>query len=194
MILGKGELRIKVKKRGFTLIEVLITVAILGIVMIPLSNFFFTNYNTLNKVSKQIDLQSEGEKGIKKIVNSAIESKGIVEVRGGGKELGEENTAENIDRIVFKTVDDSGNDIYKVFEVADNKLWHGTGDKNKIIDKDESLSSNEVSGMVIAENIQFVNVGAIESFINADGIKLTIVLSKDNVTSSVESEVYFRNK
>ncbi|MCY6370907.1 prepilin-type N-terminal cleavage/methylation domain-containing protein [Clostridium ganghwense] len=195
MIARVGDLNIKVKKKGFTLIEVLIVISILGIVMIPLSNFFFTNYKALNEVSKQVDLQSEGEKAIKKIVDFAIGSKGILEVKKGAEDLSRKTNGGNIDRIVFKTVDDSGSDLYEIFEVADNKLWHGTsGDSNKIIDKDGSLSANEVSGMVIAENIQVVNLGASESFINADGVKLIIVLSKDKVTSSVESEVYFRNK
>lgn len=196
MISREGELIINVKKRGFTLIEVLITVAILGIVMTALSNFFFTNYNTLNKVSKQIDLQSEGEKGMKKIVNTSIESKGIVEVKKGGEELIEKDTAENISRIVFKTIDTSGNDIYEIFEVADNKLWHGTStDNSKIIDKDGgSLASGEIKGQIAAEDIVSVSVKADKALKEAEGITITIALSQGNVNIDLNSQAYFRNK
>lgn len=182
------------KKKGFTLIEVLITISIMGIVMTALSNFFFTNYNTLNKVSKQIDLQSEGEKGMKKIVNSAIESKGIFQVKRGGEELSEKDTAENISRIVFKTIDTSGNDIYEIFEVADNKLWHGTStDSSKIIDKDGSLTSDEIKGEIAAEDINHVNLNANKALEDAEGIKVKIYLNKGNVNADVKSEIYFRN-
>lgn len=195
MILGKGELIIKVKKRGFTLIEVLITVAILGIVMIALSNFFFTNYNTLNKVSKQIDLQSEGEKGMKKIVNTSIESKGILEVKRGAEYLESKNIAENIDTIVFKTIDSSGNDIYDIFEVEDNKLWHGAStDSSKIIDKDGTLTSGEITGEIASQNIVSVSVEANKALKEARETIIRIVLSEGNVSTTLESQVYFRNK
>ncbi|MCY6355046.1 prepilin-type N-terminal cleavage/methylation domain-containing protein [Clostridium sp. ZS2-4] len=196
------------KKKGFTLIEILIAIAIVAIVMTALSNFFLTNYNTLNKVNKQIDLQSEGEKGIERIVRSAIESKGIIEVRIEGQDLNlEEHTiAENIDRIVFKTIDINGNDIYEIFEVADNRLWHGTVPANEentdqtigevVIDKDGNLSADEIIGEIAAEDINHINLSASanKTLKDADGVEVEIHLSKGNESAVVNSEVCFRNK
>lgn len=65
------------KAKGFTLVEVLIALAILGIILPVIFTFFLTNYKTMNKAQIEVEVQSEGEKIIDKISNIAIQCSGI---------------------------------------------------------------------------------------------------------------------
>lgn len=72
---------IKVKK-GFTLIELIITLAILGIMLSAVFMFFNFNTKTLSQADFEIELQRAGEKVIEQITNISIQSSKITQVIG----------------------------------------------------------------------------------------------------------------
>ena len=64
-------------KNGFTLVEVIISMAIMVMVMATLYSMFFSNYKTMNTVNAGVELQSQGEQAMNYIVNAAISAKSI---------------------------------------------------------------------------------------------------------------------
>ena len=186
-------------RKGFTLIELIISLAILGIILVPISNFFLTNYKELNNVNRQLNLQFEGERAVKKFTDVAIESKGIVEVKSGQTDLSNIINADNVTRIVLKSIDENGDDVYKIFELENGQIWYGTGEEDNTIDKDGTLEQNEVYGSVIAQNVNSIsligeNLMQNEGLEDAYVILIKIYLQDDDVSYSVQSKVYFRNK
>ncbi|MCY6959295.1 prepilin-type N-terminal cleavage/methylation domain-containing protein [Clostridium brassicae] len=173
-------------KKGITLIELIIVIALIGIILIPISNFFLTSYSNLHKVDKEIELQSQGEKALEKFVKISMMSSGIQSIKRNNEELNLQKKCTSIDRIVLKNSSASSEEEdYDVFQLIDNKLWYVRGEKD--------LDATKM-GKVIGENISSINVEETKNLKEAEGIYLVINLSYKDVKSVVESKVYFRNK
>lgn len=67
----------KRKIKGFTLIEVVVSMAISAIVLTIITTFFITNTNTLSLIDIKSTLQQEGENIKEALVKSGTQSKGI---------------------------------------------------------------------------------------------------------------------
>ena len=65
------------KKRGITLIELIMTMAVLGIIMATVTVMFLSNSNFLSNVDKKSELQMEGQIIQTQLNKVALESKGI---------------------------------------------------------------------------------------------------------------------
>lgn len=65
------------KKRGITLIELIMTMAVLGIIMATVTIMFLSNSNILSTVDKKSELQMEGQIIQTQLNKVALESKGI---------------------------------------------------------------------------------------------------------------------
>lgn len=182
----KGVQKMKDTKKGITLIELIIVIALIGIILIPISNFFLTSYSNLHKVDKEIELQSQGEKALEKFVKISMMSSGIQSIKRNNEELNLQKKCTSIDRIVLKNSSASSEEEdYDVFQLIDNKLWYVRGEKD--------LDATKM-GKVIGENISSINVEETKNLKEAEGIYLVINLSYKDVKSVVESKVYFRNK
>lgn len=71
-------------KKGVTLIELLITIAIVSIIITPISLFFISNLKTLNETQIRLDLKDEGQKAIQLITKTAMDSAGIESISSEG--------------------------------------------------------------------------------------------------------------
>ena len=206
---------IKKCQKGFTLIEVVISMSIMGMVMMVIYSMFFTNYKTMNTVNTGVELQSQGESAMNYLVDAAISAKAINSIKDKNGEVLQLNTSDNkeITEISFTTVKFNKTDgtvdddfinkmilqansnnaisltegLYKMYRVEENPA----GDKNIFISS--FISSIKVkpfginlTGPVILDDIK--------------GIEFTITLQKMNsgrvgdlMTKTITNKVKFRN-
>jgi len=178
-------------KKGFTLIEMIITLALLGIVMTAISSFFLINYRTLNNVSKELDFQREGEKAINLIIEKAMESKGIGEIQPHNNTTSSDE--KDVTKVVFKIPTAAGEvteqgHVFSLIQVnGENQLRYGKGTL------DTSTNTYNVSSdWVIARGIKSIELksGQGEALKEARSVEVIIILDQE----SVKSQVYFRNK
>ncbi|WP_415347828.1 PilW family protein, partial [Clostridium perfringens] len=52
---------LKLRKRGLSLIELVVALSLIAIILMIVSPFFISNYVTLDKTSNQIDFQREAK-------------------------------------------------------------------------------------------------------------------------------------
>ncbi|WP_461206962.1 prepilin-type N-terminal cleavage/methylation domain-containing protein [Clostridium sp. DL1XJH146] len=161
----------RIKKQGLTLIELIITLAILTIILGVISNFFVTNYKQLNFAENKADLQGMAQKSIVDISNTGRESSGIkVLVGSDGSSKINETTNQSISIITF-----TNNGIDKTYTLSNGSLTNP-------------------KGTVIAENVEYLKIEPISGeFINCKGINIEIKLKKDDDEVVLNTGVYFRN-
>lgn len=162
------------KSKGVTLIELIIALAIFSVVLSIAYSFFISNYKSLNNAQSEVEYQSQGQKAIDKIINIAMQSKGITAVELG---YNSEGTSTSIKSITFQR--------------------EGITETVKLYEKGELYyikNNNEGDKIEVAKGIKYIGIGSIPEdidFLQAEGIKIIIKLGEDK---RLETEVYFRNK
>ncbi|MBW9155235.1 PilW family protein [Clostridium tagluense] len=171
-----------VKKKGITLIELIIAMAILFIVLSVISSFFFTNYKTLNLVNKDLELQSQGEKVINFMVDNIIDGYSVLEVVdiADDKDKKAESKEISIKRLSIQRLK-AGGEKYK-FELEGNALNFYKGEEGK------KEICNDVSTIILTP------LPLKKSFIDCKGVRIEIKLKLDKVEKKFVNEIYLRNK
>lgn len=181
-------------RKGFTLVELILVLALLSVVMVPLSSFMIGNYKYLNKANKQIEAQTEAEgavNAIDGILQSAKEAAARSFVDG--------NPSQGVERMVFTLADGS----YTVFQYVDSDsdgrrdavCVKNTSDINELID------SSEVQVTAKARNVTFFNIDLKpdnEDMTKSNMVVITITTTDDdksqiNESTTVKSEIFMRN-
>lgn len=124
-------------KKGFTLIEVIISMAIMGIVLVAIYSLFFSNYKTLNTVNSGVELQSQGEEAMNHLVDTALSANKVNYIKdGNGNDITEFNGLDRkrISEISFTTVK-----LNKETNVVDDYIEKFTLQ----IDSDNKISDTE---------------------------------------------------
>ncbi|KOA21413.1 hypothetical protein CLHOM_00840 [Clostridium homopropionicum DSM 5847] len=183
------------KKKGFTLMELLITLALMGIVAAAISTFFFSNYNTLFKVSKELDLQREGERAIDFISKKAMESKGIGEIQPGINTL-DQNSITDVTKFVFKIPNQDVDDT----TIKGNIFWLETVEGKVQLNYSEgnfdSVNNSYIATgkTVISTGIKSIELKSSNFFKDASNVEVTIQLEEGQEEKTINSIIYFRNK
>ncbi|MGH4118664.1 PilW family protein [Clostridium sp.] len=163
------------KMKGFTLIEILITLAILGVVLSVIYTFFFNNYKTINKAQIEIEIQSEGEKVIEKISNVAIQCSEMKLTT-----LDSDDKIDNIDdsiEFIVKERDESIVTEPYTFIVKETHTFTLISDNRLCLD-----------GVVLGQFIQYIACTKI-----TNGVQIEIKLKNMDVEKSISTTIYFRN-
>lgn len=169
------------KQKGFTLLELLIALAISVIVLGVAFPFFISSYRALNETSLKSDLQGEGENIMSYMTKRAMEASKISALKDAeGKDiLEDEKYSSKVSLIEFET--DSG----EKYEFSIN----GTS----ILYKDKATNSQRELG----SNIDFVEISTIgedKSFKKCSGIDVKLNLKKQSISYKISSSLFFRNK
>jgi len=170
------------KNKGFTMIELLVSLGISSIVVGLIFSFFICNYKGYKSVRNNSEIQFHAQYILNFMSGRIIGSNSIslarddteiysmIAVRSAGAEY-------PVDKISFEYGSESEN---YVFHIESNSIRYGKGDEPK------TELGNYVDRM-------YISVLKDESFQNANAIKLKLVMEKDGQTYEAFQAVYMRN-
>ena len=190
---------LKLKRRGLSLIELVVALSLIAIILMIVGPFFISNYVTLDKTSNQIDFQREAKAIMNYFTDSAMEASNIESLTNVKNEvLSNNNYTESLKKNSLKS-----NEGYLklTFNNSENKNEHTT-----FILKDKSLymkrDSEEfkIGDLVISIELTSLTEGGsqgevINNFKNANAIKIEITFdTRKNTPYKVSNILTFRNK
>ncbi|KGG81442.1 hypothetical protein Y919_00325 [Caloranaerobacter azorensis H53214] len=170
-----------INRGGFTVLELLISLAFASLLILMISTLFFMNANSYNKEDIVLELQYHGQVVLNYFSDRVMEAKGVVEIIDVNNiDSLDEDSEIRLKKVIFRT-----NDKGVIFEVKpNNKLFYGEGIAGS--------AKTEIADYV--ESIILKPLPNGKKFLDADGIEITVNLSKKNVTESYSTKVFFRNK
>ena len=190
---------LKFKRRGLSLIELVVALSLIAIILMIVGPFFISNYVTLDKTSNQIDFQREAKAIMNYFTDSAMEASNIESLTNVKNEvLSNNNYTESLKKNSLKS-----NEGYLklTFNNSENKNEHTT-----FILKDRSLymkrDSEEFKIGDLVSSIELTSLTegvsqreVINNFKNANAIKIEITFdTKNNTPYKVSNILTFRNK
>ena len=190
---------LKLKRRGLSLIELVVALSLIAIILMIVGPFFISNYVTLDKTSNQIDFQREAKAIMNYFTDSAMEASNIESLTNIKNEvLSNNNYTEGLKKNSLKS-----NEGYLklTFNNSENKNEHTT-----FILKDRSLymkkNSEEFKIGDLVSSIELTSLTeggsqgeVINNFKNANAIKIEITFdTKNNTPYKVSNILTFRNK
>lgn len=190
---------LKLKRRGLSLIELVVALSLIAIILMIVGPFFISNYVTLDKTSNQIDFQREAKAIMNYFTDSAMEASNIESLTNVKNEvLSNNNYTESLKKNSLKS-----NEGYLklTFNNSENKNEHTT-----FILKDRSLymkrDSEEFKIGDLVSSIELTSLTeegsqgkVINNFKNANAIKIEITFdTKNNAPYKVSNILTFRNK
>ena len=190
---------LKLKKRGLSLIELVVALSLIAIIFMIVSPFFISNYVTLDKTSNQIDFQREAKAIMNYFTDSAMEASNIESLTNVKKEvLSKNNYTDSLQKNSLKSKDGY---LKLTFNNSENKNEHTT-----FILKDKSLymkrDSEEFKIGDLVSSIELTSLTegvaqreVINNFKNASAIKIEITFdTRKNTPYKVSNILTFRNK
>ncbi|EOU1136222.1 prepilin-type N-terminal cleavage/methylation domain-containing protein [Clostridium perfringens] len=192
---------LKFKRRGLSLIELVVALSLIAIILMIVGPFFISNYVTLDKTSNQIDFQREAKAIMNYFTDSAMEASNIESLTNIKNEvLSNNNYTESLKKDSLKSKEGY---LKLTFNNSKNKNEHTTfilKDRSLYMKKNDSeefkigdlVSSIELTSL-IEESTQ--DKEEINNFKNANAIKIEITFdSKKNTPYKVSNILTFRNK
>lgn len=190
---------LKLKKRGLSLIELVVALSLIAIILMIVGPFFISNYVTLDKTSNQIDFQREAKAIMNYFTDSAMEASNIESLTNVKKEvLSKNNYTDSLQKNSLKSKDGY---LKLTFNNSENKNEHTT-----FILKDKSLymkrDSEEFKIRDLVSSIELTSLTegvaqreVINNFKNASAIKIEITFdTRKNTPYKVSNILTFRNK
>ena len=190
---------LKFKRRGLSLIELVVALSLIAIILMIVGPFFISNYVTLDKTSNQIDFQREAKAIMNYFTDSAMEASNIESLTNIKNEvLSNNNYTESLKKNFLKSKEGY---LKLTFNNSENKNEHTT-----FILKDRSLymkkNSEEFKIGDLVSSIELTSLTeggsqgeVINNFKNANAIKIEITFdTKNNAPYKVSNILTFRNK
>lgn len=168
-------------KKGFTMVELVIVIAIMGVVFTAVSSFLLTNLKTFYRADDQIDAQYNAQMAMNDIIDNIMESQSIVSIKPNpGADIGR---TLNVSEIIFKIKDDE----YIKYDYSDKELSRGKGSSLGNIDLDPYVTNVE------AFSVELIVDSGVTDYKKSKGIIINIdtLVKKSNI--ELTNQVYFRN-
>lgn len=162
------------QQKGFTLVELLVTLGLAGIIISLVMSFFIANFKSYKTINTESELQYQSQYIINYMTNKILEANKVISVNG---DIDASGPITDISDISFK----HGTDTLK-FEVDINK-------KIIFVDKDPSnrieLGSNAKLNVTPIPNDKL--------FAEAYGLEIELVLNDGGQKYTAKQTVYMRN-
>lgn len=177
----------KKKRLGFTLLELIIVVALTVIILGITSSMFITGNKVFSDSDVKFTLQMEGQVIQEKISNIGMEATGIQSVNW-------DSAPNEINEIVINSYDENGSPYN--FKIQKNDLKKTYKDKSEMYELwiDDKLVSSNIKSIKIINDI----TNADGTLKNINSIEFAILLRKEKGFSDAEQPinftVTFRNK
>lgn len=190
---------LKLKRRGLSLIELVVALSLIAIILMIVSPFFISNYVTLDKTSNQIDFQREAKAIMNYFTDSAMEASNIESLTNVKDEVLSNNTY--TDSLQKNSLKSNEGYLKITFNNSENKNEHTTfilKDRSLYMKKD--LEEFKIGDLVSSIELTSLTEGAsqgkvINNFKNANAIKVEITFdTKNNTPYKVSNILTFRNK
>ena len=174
------------KNKGFTIVELLLSLGISSIVTGLILTFFITGYRTYKTVRNDSEMGFHAQYILNFMAGRIIDSNsisfaklntqnyGMTAVRSGGTEY-------QVTNVSFKYGNDAAENY--VFAIINNNIKYGDGEKDK-------TATVELGNYV---DKMYVSLLKNESFQDARAVKIKIVMKKDSQTYDAFQTVYMRN-
>jgi type II secretory pathway component PulJ len=176
----------KQRKRGVTVLELIISMGILAILTTVIFSVFLSNHKNLSRTEVKSELQQEAQQALEKISKSGMQAERIYSI-SNTENLIDKNTANaSINNLSFVT--DGGERFTFSFNSLTKELKY----------TDSAVADKLLSSNVRDFRASIINGTAATNYRNCTGLKLTLVLSKraagsDVIDYEVTTNVYFRN-
>lgn len=182
---------LKNKKRGISLIELVVALTLISLILMLVGPFFISNYKSLNKVSNQVDFQREAKSIMNYFTDSAMEASNIsninIDNNKEGIDLSANNTTKGLDSkgnisITFNN-DETHGGIKTTFKLENEVLYYQKNNNKEI----------EIGQFV--KNISFNALPSGSNFKDASSIEVKIEFDTNNADPyEVRNILTFRNK
>ena len=165
-------------KRGYTLVELILVISIIGVIITAIGSFLINNYKLFYKGDNQINIQNELQISMAYIVNNIMESSRVESIYDGNNEsLLSESGSVEVKGIVFLT---TGGDRVTIERDSDNNLYMTKSSSEKV----------KIGESIISFKVSPLN----SNFSNASGVKIELTGKGDEYTVKINNAVYFRNR
>ncbi|MGU8237072.1 PilW family protein [Clostridium perfringens] len=190
---------LKLKRRGLSLIELVVALSLIAIILMIVSPFFISNYVTLDKTSNQIDFQREAKAIMNYFTDSAMEASNIESLTNVKDQVLSNNTY--TESLKNNSLQSNEGYLKITFNNSENKNEHTTfilKDRSLYMKKD--LEEFKIGDLVSSIELTSLTEGAsqgkaINNFKNANAIKVEITFdTKNNTPYKVSNILTFRNK
>ncbi|MFZ5353574.1 MAG: pilus assembly FimT family protein [Bacillota bacterium] len=176
------------RDKGYSLIELMLVVALIVMIMIPIGSFFFINFKTFFRADNEIETQSQVQIAMTYFTEKAIEAKSIYSINDSAGAVVNLNSSVSvsISRIVIYNIVDAN---YLIYE-------HKDADGDGIMDFcfAESTDPNHIAPADNASYIDSIEIEPLQGqFSSCRGIRISISSSKKDSLSEITNDIYFRN-
>ena len=206
----------KKTRRGFTLVEIIVTMAIMALVATVIFTIFFTNNNMLKKTEIKSELQRDGDEIAEKFVKYGSQSICLNSIRGGlDPGIDYETCYDDINRYINNLPKKDGyvtinkislwipnSNREEVEDRSDCTVYNLIHENNKLrIENNDGVLNNEE---LLSENVEEISIKLIGFDANCTelryvkGISLKVKFKKkkgnnDEITYELTNDINFRN-
>lgn len=184
--------------KGFSLVELLVVLAIAAIVLTAISTFMIMNLKSFNLSRDEGELQSQGQRAMNQLMTSLIEAEKLIEIEGfkeaadGSKSdtaINLQSTGMNyVSKLVLQNVN-TPNNLFIFVHQHDNTV----DENNKLLwEVGNSMNAGSSSSSFI-EALKIEPLPQSTTYEACKGLRVQLTLKKNGKRIQLENKVYFRN-